>query len=80
MVIVVIKLIADEDMVTYLRIKLAESRQEVEAKDRHMLTCETLTFETIVPRSEENNLDLKTPRKAGLRSERSMKEQYKTEK
>jgi hypothetical protein len=38
LVIVVIKLRADEDMVTYLRIKLSESGRKIKGKGLDMLT------------------------------------------
>lgn len=52
-VIVVIKLRADEDMVTYLRVKLSESGRKTRGKGPDMLTRRSLTLQTIALRFEE---------------------------
>jgi hypothetical protein len=57
-VIVVVKLRAYEDMVTYLRVKLLEN-DENQGEGPNMLTRETLTFETIVSEIVRKLLDLK---------------------
>jgi hypothetical protein len=57
-VIVVVKLRAYEDMVTYLRVKLLEN-DENQGEGPNMLTCKTLTFETIVSEIVRKLLDLK---------------------
>lgn len=50
--IVAVKLRAEENMVTYLRIKLAERIRKDKGKGMDMLTRRTQTIETTIMRSE----------------------------
>ena len=57
-VVVVVKQETDENMVTYLRIKLAESddKEIVKGEGRDMLTVGIYALGTIITRSEDNLL------------------------